>query len=143
MTTALWETETSLAAFIAGFEDGTYRKAMWTHQAHVVMAAHYLTTYTVPEATRIIRAGIPAYNVAQGGKNTEDSGYHETLTIFWIWVVAGFLATLPEGTPRLQMIGAAAERFGRDAAFHERFYGYNVIDDVEARRTWVPPLAWR
>ena len=143
MTTTLWETEASLAAFIAGVEDGTYPKAMWTHQAHVVMAAHYLTTYTVPEATRIIRARIPAYNVAQGGKNTEDSGYHETLTVFWIWVVAGFLATLPEGTPRLRMIGAAAERFGGEAAFHKKFYGHNVIGDTEARRTWVPPLAWR
>ncbi len=41
------------------------------------------------------------------------------------------------------MIGAAAERFGGEAAFHKRFYGHNVIGDTEARRTWVPPLAWR
>ena len=143
MTPAIWETEGSLASFIAGFEDGTYPKAMWTHQAHVVMAAHYLTTYTLPEATRIIRARIPAYNIAQGGKNTEDSGYHETLTIFWIAVVAGFLAALPEGTPRLQMIAAAAERFAKEAALHRKFYSHNVIGDVEARRTWVPPPAWR
>lgn len=143
MTTAIWETEASLASFIAGFEDGTYPKALWTHKAHVVMAAHYLTTHTVPEAARIMRARIPAYNVAQGGKNTEDSGYHETLTIFWIGVVAGFLAALPAGTPRLQMIAAAAKRFANEAAFHRKFYSHDVIGDVQARRTWVPPPAWR
>src|SRR5262249_45692998 len=138
-----WEDEDSLAAFIAGFEDGTFPIAQWTHQAHVIMAAHYLTRHPVCEATRIIRARIPAYNVAQGGKNTEDSGYHETLTIFWIWIVAGFLASLPEGTPRLAMIGAAAEHFGKQSGYHKRFYEHNVIGDTEARRDWVPPPSWR
>ena len=142
MTTP-WESDASLAAFIDGFENGTYPKAMWTHQAHVVMAAHYLTSHPVCEATRIIRGRIPAYNVAQGGQNTDDSGYHETLTIFWIWVVAGFLASLPEGTPRLEMIGATAERFGKASSFHKKFYEHNVIGDVEARRSWVPPPSWQ
>jgi hypothetical protein len=141
--TRLWEDEHSLTAFIEAFENGTYPKESWTHQAHVVMAAHYLTSYPICEATRIIRALIPAYNVAQGGKNTDESGYHETLTIFWIWVVAGYLASLPEGMPRLKMIGAAAERFGQESAYHRRFYGHNVIGDVEARRVWVPPPSWR
>ena len=138
-----WESDESLAAFIDGFEKGTYPKENWTHQAHLAMAAHYLSLHSVHEATRIIRARIPAYNAAQGGKNTEDSGYHETLTIFWIWIVAGFLASLPEGMPRLEMISATAERFGNERAFHRKYYGPNVAGDIEARRGWVPPLTWR
>ena len=138
-----WESDESLAAFIDGFEKGIYPKANWTHQAHVAMAAHYLSLHPVREATRIIRARIPAYNVAQGGRNTEDSGYHETMTIFWIWIVAGFLASLPEGMPRLAAIAAAAERFGNERALHRKYYGHNVIGDTEARRSWAPPLAWR
>lgn len=139
MTMTPWENDSSLAAFIEGFEQGTYPKEHWTHQAHVAMAAHYLTLHPLPEATRLIRAGIPAYNVAQGGKNTDDSGYHETLTVFWIWIVAGFLAGLPEGMPRLRMIAATAERFGAERAFHRRFYEHNVIGDLDARHNWVPP----
>ena len=134
-----WESDSSLAALIEGFEQGTYPKEDWTHQAHVAMAAHYLTLHPLPEATRIIRARIPAYNLAQGGRNTDDAGYHETLTIFWIWIVAGFLAGLPETTPRLRMIAAAAERFGAESALHRKFYEHNVIGDLEARRHWVPP----
>jgi hypothetical protein len=97
----------------------------------------------VPEATHIIRARIPAYNIAQGGQNTDDSGYHETLTIFWIWVAAGFLASLPESLPRLEKIGATAERFGHERAFHKRFYEHDVVGDRTARRIWVPPPSWR
>ena len=138
-----WETEAALAAFIEGFEQGTYPKAQWTHQAHIAMAAHYLTGHPVPEATALIRARIPAYNIAQGGQNTEDSGYHETLTIFWIWVVAGFLAGLPPDLPRLAMIAATAGHFGADRRYHERFYEHDVVKDKEARRQWVPPPSWR
>ena len=134
-----WESEAGLASFIEGFEQGTYPKENWTHQAHVVMAAHYLTLHSVPQATRLIRTGIAAYNVAQGGKNTDDSGYHETLTVFWIWIVAGFLASLPHAKPRLAMIQAAAERFGKQPAFHRKFYEHNVIGDLDARHGWVPP----
>lgn len=134
-----WESEASLASFIEGFEQGTYAKENWTHQAHVVMAAHYLTIHPVPQATSLIRTGIAAYNVAQGGKNTDDSGYHETLTVFWIWIVAGFIASLPHTTPRLKMIHAAAERFGQQPAFHRKFYEHNVIGDLDARHGWVPP----
>ena len=142
MTTP-WESDASLGEFIGGFEQGTYPKEKWTHQAHVVMAAHYLTQHPICEATRIIRAGIIAYNVAQGRQNTGDSGYHETLTIFWIWVVAGFLASLPPAMTRLAMIGATAERFGKESAFHRKFYEHNVIGDLEARHRWVPPPVWR
>jgi hypothetical protein len=138
-----WESEASLSSFIEGFENGAYPKAQWTHQAHVAMAAHYLTLHTVPEATHIIRARIPAYNVAQGGQNTADSGYHETLTIFWIWIVAGFLAGLPQGMTRLEMIAAAAERFAKESGFHKNFYGHNIAADLEARQSWVPPPSWR
>lgn len=139
----IWDTEESLAAFIRGFEEGTYPKAQWTHQAHVVMAAHYLTLHPVAEATRIVRERIPAYNVAQGGANTADSGYHETLTVFWIAVVAAFLAAQPSSTPRLAMIRAAAEHYAGESRLHQRYYGYNVMADSRARREWVPPGAWR
>lgn len=138
-----WDTEEALAAFIAGFEEGTFPKDQWTHQAHVAMAAWYLTGHPLPEATRIIRATIPAYNVAQGGKNTGNSGYHESLTIFWIWIVAGFLAGLPASMPRREMVAAAAERYGAERALHQRFYAHDVVNDTEARRLWVPPPSWR
>ena len=139
----LCESEESLEAFIRGFEEGTFPKAQWTHQAHVVMAAHYLTLHPVAEATRIVRERIPAYNVAQGGANTTDAGYHETLTVFWIAVVAAFLAAQPLGTPRLMLIRAAAARYAGESRLHQRYYGYNVMADSRARREWVPPDAWR
>lgn len=38
-----------------------------------------------------MRSGIVSYNLAVGTENTGDSGYHETLTIFWLTVLNLFL----------------------------------------------------
>ena len=82
-----FDTEESLDRFIAAFEDGTWPIANWKHGHHLVMATCYVFAHGRDEALERARVNIPKYNEAQGGKNTEDSGYHETLTVFWIDVV--------------------------------------------------------
>ena len=34
------------------------------------------------------------------------------------------------------------QRFGKQSGFHQKYYEHNVIGDVEARRSWVPPPSW-
>lgn len=70
----LISSETELDDFLARFEDGTYPKESWTHRAHLLMAAGYLTQMTVEQATPKIRERIKAYNLAQGGENTDTAG---------------------------------------------------------------------
>src|SRR5262245_52173365 len=65
---------------VTGFEDGSLPKLEWTHQAHMTVAFWYLSKYSEAEATNLIRGGIKKYNQAVGTKNTETSGYHETIT---------------------------------------------------------------
>lgn len=70
--------------FIRRFEAGTISKQEWTHEAHLRMAYWYVWNYSPDEAGTRIRAGIRHLNECMGGKNTEDEGFHETLTEFWI-----------------------------------------------------------
>jgi hypothetical protein len=72
--------DATLDALIAGFEDGTWPKAQWTHAAHLALGACYILKGN--RALDRLRTGIPRYNISQGGANTDDSGYHETLTCF-------------------------------------------------------------
>ena len=85
-----------------------------------------------------MRQGIPVYNVAVAGENTEDSGYHETLTCLWARLVGDFVAEGGFGTP-YAAVCAAVRRFGPERKLHERFYTYDVVADRRARREWVPP----
>lgn len=133
------ENESTLDAFLRGFEGGSYPKEQWTHRAHVIMAAARLTSLDRYAALPVIREQIKAYNVAQGGQNTETSGYHESLTVFWIAVVADFLRTLPAGLPRLEKVRRAADEFGSRSGMFKDYWSFDVVASVEARREWIPP----
>ena len=83
-----------------------------------------------------IREGILRYNHAVGTANTESSGYHETLTRLWAGVVAEAVAGFSN-----EWLAArhAVQRFGEDRDLPRRFYSFDVVRSVEARRTWVAP----
>jgi hypothetical protein len=80
---------------VAEFRAGTWPLAKWTHRAHLVVALWHLRHYPLAEATQLIREGIQRYNRAQGIPTTPTRGYHETLTLFWIWAVNRYLAGAP------------------------------------------------
>ena len=71
------------------FETGTLPKAEWTHEAHLIVGLKMYLTYgqmAFPEMKkRIIR-----FNESVGTINSESSGYHETMTIFWLWAIKQF-----------------------------------------------------
>ena len=84
-----FDSEQAIYAFVKSFENGTFPKSEWTHASHLAMAVSYLWRLPIRQATPRIRIGIRNYNVAQGGANTAECGFHETLTIFWIQRIAG------------------------------------------------------
>jgi hypothetical protein len=87
-----------IESFVRAFESCTLPRCEWTHQAHLIVALWYLTHYSQSEAINCIRDRIQRYNQAIGIKTTKDTGYHETLTLFWVRVVCQYLAA--EGANR-------------------------------------------
>ena len=78
------------------FENQTLEKSLWTHEAHLTIAFMYLKKYTPEETIILLRCGIISYNNAVGTINSLNRGYHETMTMFWIWVVASYIHQYPE-----------------------------------------------
>jgi hypothetical protein len=85
-----------------------------------------------------MQEGIPTYNVAVGGQNTEDSGYHETLTCLWAKIVSDFIAAGQFPTT-MAAVSETVARYGEERKLHEAFYTFDVVADKRARREWVPP----
>lgn len=134
-----FDSEQAIHSFLVSFEDGTFPKSEWTHSSHLAMATYYLWRLSIREATSCIRNGIQRYNVAQGGINTPESGYHETLTIFWIQRIAEYVAALSEGTGMLEAVRGVVERFGKRRELYNDYYSFDVLNSMEARAKWVPP----
>jgi len=129
-----------LRDFIHRWETHALPKAEWTHAAHVAVCAFYTAEFGPDQALHRMRTGIPPYNEAVGGKNTEDSGYHETLTCLWAQLIRDFLAANSFPTP-FAAVEATVHRYGQERRLHESFYTFDIVADRRARREWVPPDA--
>ncbi len=137
MSDPLPNEEPDINAFIAAFESGTLPKPRWTHAAHILTGACYVHTYGEAQAINRMRARVSAYNVAVGGQNTPTSGYHETITILWIKILAQFRAKHPT-LPRAALATLCVEHFALQRDILRRYYDYDIAS-TEARRTWTPP----
>src|SRR5580692_10446819 len=93
--------EVELDEFLTEFEAGSLPKCEWTHAAHLGVATCYLLSHSGDEALNQLRRRIRFLNDCQGTLNSKDSGYHETLTRFWLLVLRSFLNTLPRGISRV------------------------------------------
>lgn len=131
-------THEAFDSFLRGFEDGTLPKSEWTHSAHVAAAASYLFGSNFETVLPLMRVRISAYNLAVGGANTPTSGYHETLTHFWLVIVADLLhRERPES--RLAAARQAVAAFGEARTLHALYYSSDVVKDSAARQTWHEP----
>jgi hypothetical protein len=137
MPSELPTTESGIDAFLAAFESGTLPKARWTHAAHLLTGACYVHALGEAAAIARMRERVSAYNIAVGGRNTSTSGYHETVTVFWIKLLAAYLAK--RSSARATFAHDAVREFGENRTIYRDFYSYDVIASTEARLAWRPP----
>jgi hypothetical protein len=138
MPTPLPTDEEGIDVFLAAFEDGSLPKERWTHSAHILGGACYVHSFKETAALDRMRSKVSAYNLAVGGQNTESSGYHETVTVLWIKLLAQFRELHPT-LDRASFATLAVEHFAPQKDLLRRYYDYDVVASAEARRSWIPP----
>ena len=136
--TTLPMTEVEIDAFLHGFEECTLPKERWTHGAHLLTGACYVRELGRDGALEKMRTCVRRFNESVGGKNTETSGYHETITVMWIRLLDGLWQ---ESRPmeRAAFARLAVERFEPLKAVFREYYGFDVLGSREARLGWVEP----
>jgi hypothetical protein len=85
-----------------------------------------------------MKAGIIHHNESVGTANTEDHGYHETLTRFWTGTIGEFVRTGHFST-RFEAVKGAAKLSSEDRDRHRLYYSFDVVKDRRARREWIKP----
>lgn len=120
------------------FNDCTLPHDLWSHEAHLKVGIWHLLNYSFDEALKLLRKRIRAYNDCNGTPNTDDSGYHETVTRFFLILI----------NERLQQ---GFSKSGNEASVNELlesladpqlilgYYSKAVLFSVDARRTWIKP----
>lgn len=113
-----------------GLLAGTLPKDAWTHLAHLAACVGLVRRWGGVDALHACRTAIPRLNVGHGVVNGDDSGYHETITIFYVAAVTDALGR-GLGPDEIE------ERLGREAALAH--WSRARLMSVEARRGWVEP----
>ncbi|MBT28282.1 MAG: hypothetical protein CMO01_01385 [Thalassobius sp.] len=119
---------------IQAFENQTLPLDAWTHEAHLSVAFYYLKKHSPEESLILLRSGIISYNNSVGTVNSFNSGYHETLTIFWIWTIANYINLHPEHKIEEFLVSKFAIK-----EFPFQFYSHEKLFSIEARAKWVEP----
>ena len=121
------------------FLDRTLPYERWTHAAHLAVGVWHLVRYAPGEALDRLRAGITTYNVACGIDNTDSSGYHETITRFYVEMIRRYLEGRDRSGPLHDLVnGMVASPGGsRDAPL--AYYTRERLFSVAARRSWLTP----
>jgi hypothetical protein len=123
----------------SGFDTRTLPGTEFNHAAHIAVGATYVCELGAEGALEHLRVAIPRYNVSQGGQNTDTSGYHETLTRFWVERLGEFLRTLPPQSSVEERALAAVGEFSTRVKLFEQYYSFDVVRSLEARRHWIAP----
>jgi hypothetical protein len=124
-------------AFIQQFEACSFPFDQWHHRAHVKLAYLYLTRYGFDAAGTKLRNGIRAYNAAHNVPDQPASGYHETITQFWLRIVETTVqqyGELPTADEFFDFHPQLSQKKN-----HRLFYSPGLFMSPEAKREFVKP----
>ena len=119
------------------FENRTIAKGEWTHAAHLTIGLYYLVHHSFGVAKNLMRDGIFWLNDKHGTPNTDSSGYHETLTVFWLNEIADFIKANDTETNIVALANRMLDELC-DPRLPLRRYSRETLFSVEARRMFLP-----
>lgn len=122
------------------FEAATLPEWAWTHEAHLICALSVLSHFGIERAPAAMRERILKYNEAVGKVNSDTSGYHETVTFFWlkaIWERLSKNGKIAFDQATLDELLSSIDLANRNLFL--KSYSEKRILSVEARKKYVEP----
>ncbi|MBD1900944.1 hypothetical protein H6F83_13500 [Coleofasciculus sp. FACHB-125] len=138
MAVVKYQTVDEIENLIAAFKNCTLPRDEWNHHAHLTVAVWYLTRYSEAEATNCIRDRIQRYNLANGIKTTKNSGYHETMTLFWIRIVSHYLSVADRTRSIVYLANELIDSYA-DKNLPLTYYNRDRLMSWQARISWTEP----
>jgi len=123
--------------FIRQFEEHSFPFPQWRHRTHVKLAYLYLVRHGFAAAGVKLREGIRAYNAANNVPEGPTRGYHETVTQFWLHLVAVTVqqyGQAPTGDEFVELHPQLGEKKN-----HRLFYSADLFMSPRAKREFVAP----
>ena len=122
-----------IRSLVSEFEACSFHPAEFRHHQHLAVVVWYVANLPYADAIEKMKRGIQRL-AARYGK----SGYHETVTEFWLRMVRGFL---PEGERTESIVVVTNQLIAKyaDKNLILDYYSAELLASPEAKSDWVEP----
>ena len=127
-----YKTDDEIQALVSAFEACSFHPSEFRHYQHLTVALWYVWHISRDEATAKMTKGIRRLAETYG-----KMGYHETITLFWLRIVANFVAEHRESS--LTAVANALIDRCNDKDLIEQFYSAELLATEKAKAEWVEP----
>jgi hypothetical protein len=128
-----FSSETEISELVRAFETCEIQPAEFKHYQHLTVALWYLKQLPYEVATEKMRGGIQRLSAAYG-----KTGYHETITMFWLQIVHDFLLKADARATIFDLANEVAGKYGQKNVIAE-YYSEEILASVKAKNEWVKP----
>lgn len=119
-----------IRSLVESFESCAIRPEDFRHYQHLTVALWYASSLSYAEMVEKMTSGIRHLSEAYG-----KTGYHETITIFWLRIVSDFAKGSEDDLPATA--NRLIEKYQKD---HIReYYSPELLASDEAKAAWVEP----
>jgi hypothetical protein len=138
LTAAPFQTDEAVTTLLDAFHAGTLPRGAWNHRAHLTVALTVARLWPSHDATAMMRDEILRFNAAAGIESTPDSGYHETLTAFYMAIVRHYVTRNPQPVSPADDANQLVADWGH-ADLPLSYYSRERLFSREARVAFVAP----
>jgi hypothetical protein len=128
-----YKSDDEIRSLVDRFEACSFQPSEFRHQQHLAVVLWYVANLSYPDASERMKSGIQRLAASFG-----QTGYHETITEFWLRMVHAFL---PEGE-RAESIAVLANQFIEKCANKDLIldhYSPELLASPEAKANWLEP----
>ena len=128
-----YKSDDEIRSLVSEFEACSFHPSEFKHDQHLAVVLWYIANLPYADASEKMKRGIQSL-AARYGK----TGYHETITEFWLRAVRGFL---PEGE-RSESVATLANQIIEKYADKNlilNYYSPELLASPEAKSVWVEP----
>ncbi|HEX5703190.1 MAG TPA: hypothetical protein VFX97_08340 [Pyrinomonadaceae bacterium] len=128
-----YKTDDEIHALVSAFEACSFHPAEFRHYQHLTVALWYVWHLSPDEASLKMTKGIRRLSETYG-----KMGYHETITLFWLRIVANLVAEHRANMSLSETANALIDRC-KDKDLIAQFYSDELLATDKAKAEWVEP----
>ena len=128
-----FKTDNEIRDLVESFEACSFHPSEFRHYQHLSVALWYVWHLPFADAETRMKAGIRRLAQTYG-----KMGYHETITVFWLRLVAAFAARAEVGPSLAEVANRLIVECDNKELIYD-YYSRESIESAKAKAEWVEP----